>query len=286
MRAKLESQESFNILASTIELLELFWIHGSHIALEQPESAMSWSEPIVISWINRLGLHLTRVAQCAWVDPQDQLRKSWMIASSFPLPSLETQCTHDHPTFKGKRDHSGNFISQQTSCYPIRMANQIAHEASHLVTSSKEISTREDALSNLPVQSPMPHEGSTLPCADGGGIASNGDWTAPRGSDLFADLRRAWLLHGLQHDPVASINFEQWLSTDFIQNLRDITSNFFASHGLESQQTIPEGQPFSFDIYAPFRSAQKSTSLTLFRMVSCVGSKPQFQRVEHGSHQR
>ena len=213
-----------------------------------------------------------------------------MIASSFPLPSLETQCTHDHPTFKGKRDHSGNFISQQTSCYPIRMANQIAHEASHLVTSSKEISTWEDALSNLPVQSPMPHEGSTLPCADGGGIASNGDWTSPRGSDLFADLRRAWLLHGLQHevlknsDPLASINFEQWLSTDFIQNLRDITSNFFASHGLESQQTIPEGQPFLLTFMRQF--AVKSTSLTLFRMVSCVGSKPQFQRVEHGSHQR
>ena len=49
MRAKLEAQESFNILATTLELLELFWIHGSHIALEQPETAMSWSEPIVHS---------------------------------------------------------------------------------------------------------------------------------------------------------------------------------------------------------------------------------------------
>jgi len=70
MRAKLEAQESFNILAATLELLELFWIHGSHIALEQPETAMSWSEPIVQAWIQRLGLYLTRVAQCAWVEPK------------------------------------------------------------------------------------------------------------------------------------------------------------------------------------------------------------------------
>ncbi len=31
--ANLEARESFNILSATIELLELFWIHGSHIAL-------------------------------------------------------------------------------------------------------------------------------------------------------------------------------------------------------------------------------------------------------------
>ena len=260
MRAKLEAQESFNILATTIELLELFWIHGSHIALEQPETAMSWSEPIVISWIQRLGLYLTRVAQCAWVEPQDQLRKSWMIASSFPLPDLETQCTHHHPSFKGKRDQSGNFISQQTSCYPPRMTTQIAKSSSHLVTQKSEVSSWEKALDTLPAQSPMPNEGSSLSCADGGGISSNGDWTSPRGSDLFADLRRAWLLQGLEHqilrksNPDAPIDFEQWLPLDFIHNLRNITENFFASHGLESQKITSEGQPFVLHLLKNFAS--------------------------------
>ena len=258
MRAKLEAQESFNILATTIELLELFWIHGSHIALEQPETAMSWSEPIVISWIQRLGLYLTRVAQCAWVDPQDQLRKSWTIASSFPLPDLETQCTHQHPSFKGKRDQSGNFVSQQTACYPPRMTTQIAHSSSHFVTQKPEVSSWEQALERLPSQSPMPHEGSCLSCADGGGIASNGDWTSPRGSDIFADLRRAWLLQGLESqilrksNPDDPIDFEQWLPVDFVSNLRDITENFFASKGLESQQIPSEGQPFVLHLLKNF----------------------------------
>ena len=152
---------------------------------------MSWSEPIVIAWIQRLGLHLTRVAQCAWVEPQHQLKKSWMIASSFPLPELETQCTHQHPSFKGKRDVSGNFISQQTSCYPHRMTQHLAKSSSHLVTQKPEVGTWENALEKLPAQAPMPNEGSSLSCADGGGISSHGDWTSPKGSDVFSDLHRA-----------------------------------------------------------------------------------------------
>ena len=258
MRAKLEAQESFNILATTLELLELFWIHGSHIALEQPETAMSWSEPIVIAWIQRLGLYLTRVAQCAWVEPNEQLRKSWMIASSFPLPDLETQCSHQHPTFKGKRDSTGQFVSQQTSCYPPRMAQQIAKSSSHLVTHSNEVSTWDDALSSLPRLSPMPNEGGSLPCADGGGISSNGDWTSPRESDILADLRRAWLLQGLeqkvlkQTDPCSSIDFEHWLSGDFVKTLRSITDNFFRSHQLESNEITSEGQPFVLHLLQNF----------------------------------
>ena len=258
MRAKLEAQESFNILATTLELLELFWIHGSHIALEQPETAMSWSEPIVIAWIQRLGLYLTRVAQCAWVEPNEQLRKSWMIASSFPLPDLETQCSHQHPTFKGKRDSTGQFVSQQTSCYPPRMAQQIAKSSSHLVTHSNEVSTWDDALSSLPRLSPMPNEGSSLPCADGGWISSNGDWTSPRESDILADLRRAWLLQGLeqkvlkQTDPCSSTDFEHWLSGDFVKTLRSITDNFFRSHQLESNEITSEGQPFVLHLLQNF----------------------------------
>lgn len=273
MRAKLEAQESYNILAATIELLELFWIHGSHIALEQPETAMSWSEPIVIAWIQRLGLYLTRVAQCAWVEPQHQLKKSWMIASSFPLPELETQCTHQHPSFKGKRDVSGNFISQQTSCYPQRMTQQLAKSSSHLVTHKPEVSTWENALEKLPAQAPMPNEGSSLSCADGGGISSNGDWTSPRGSDVFSDLRRAWLLQGLEHqvlrktNPETTIDFEQWLTPDFISTLRNITDNFFSSHGLDSTPISSTGQPFVLHLLRNFATILDDPELALVTLL-------------------
>ena len=115
----LKVQDSHTILVNCVEALVVTYSSGGDGHLEQPTTAMSWSEPCVQQWLMTAACHCINLPACLYgADWQ----KSWMMASSLEnLTALAGVCTHGpyaHQPVAGVRDASGVFVSRATAEYP------------------------------------------------------------------------------------------------------------------------------------------------------------------------
>ena len=85
-------QDSHTMLSNCIQILMITCSAGGFGHLEQPTTAMSWSEPCVQQWILSASCSCVNFPACQFgADWQ----KSWMMASSFSdLQSLAGICQH------------------------------------------------------------------------------------------------------------------------------------------------------------------------------------------------
>ena len=145
--------------------------------LEQPTTAMSWSEPCVQQWILTASGCCINLPACAYGA---DLRKAWMRASSLnSLTDLGGLCEHGpqaHQQISGIRDSSGAFISRSTAEYPLQLAASFAEVVSHVLSHSHQ------GLSVEETHRPSPIKGlrdAPFSRQDGGGMPSLVDWSSP-----------------------------------------------------------------------------------------------------------
>ena len=117
----LKVQDSHTMLSNCIQALMVTYSSGGDGHLEQPTTAMSWSEPCVQQWLLTASCHCHCINLPACLYGADW-KKSWMMASSLEaLTSLSGVCDHGsqaHQSITGVRDTSGAFVSRITAEYP------------------------------------------------------------------------------------------------------------------------------------------------------------------------
>ena len=122
---------------------------------------------------------------------------------------------------------------------------------------------------------------------DGGGLASNADWSSPRQEDLLADLRGAFQKLALDADLLRQFQRNvstceaaaasgisppdevkrPWLSEDIAARARSILFSFLYKQGLKASDKIDEGQPFVLEAWEAVAKAAKDQDLSLFPLL-------------------
>ena len=158
--------------------------------MEQPTTAMSWSEPCVQQWLLAASCHCINLPACLYgADWQ----KSWMMASSLEaLTSLGGICEHGstaHQSITGIRDSSGGFVSRTTAEYPPLLAESFAQVIFPLLSHSNRDLAVTDSLRILPIKQ---LQDAPFPRQDGGGMPSMADWSSPSlgVEDIFRSIRQ------------------------------------------------------------------------------------------------
>lgn len=149
----LKVQDSHTILVNCIEALMITYSSGGDGHLEQPTTAMSWSEPCVQQWLMTAACHCINLPACNYgADWQ----KSWMMASSLEaLTSLAGMCNHGpcaHQSVAGVRNASGVFVSRATAEYPSMLASRFAEVVFPLLSHSNQDFSITDCLKILPIK--------------------------------------------------------------------------------------------------------------------------------------
>ena len=123
--------------------------------LEQPTTAMSWSEPCVQQWILQASCYCVNLPACLYGA---DWRKSWMMASSFAaMTSLGGTCEHGptaHQSKQGVRDASGEFKNRSTAEYPSALAASFAAVVFPILSQSQ---SRYDSGRCYPIDAPQTH---------------------------------------------------------------------------------------------------------------------------------
>ena len=185
----LRVQESNIMLERCIICIRLVSSSGGHGHLEQPSSAMSWQEPIVQQYLQQEACSCVSVAACGYGR---DWHKTWMLASTFSdIEQLAWACPHPkgtHQQIAGALSPEGHFLSRDTAQYPPLMAEKFAALILPLLTTNG----MSIALSNLDQYLPMKSLADPpFPRQDGGGFASQADWSAPHSyEDCFKTLRK------------------------------------------------------------------------------------------------
>ena len=146
-------QDSHTMLSNCVQALMVTYSSGGDGHLEQPTTAMSWSEPCVQQWLLTAACHCVNLPACLYgADWQ----KSWMMASSSEaLTSLGGTCDHGsqaHQSITGTRDASGAFISRTTAEYPQLLAARFAEVIFPLLSHSHQDLSVEDSVRCIPMK--------------------------------------------------------------------------------------------------------------------------------------
>ena len=177
------------MLSNCIQALMVTYASGGDGHLEQPTTAMSWSEPCVQQWLLTASCHCINLPACLYgADWQ----KSWMMASSLDaLTSLGGVCEHGpqaHQSIKGTRDASGAFASRKTAEYPHLLAESFAKTISPLLSHANRDLSVLESLQILPIKN---LQDAPFSRQDGGGMPSTADWSSPSMGveDIFRSIR-------------------------------------------------------------------------------------------------
>lgn len=203
---------SREIMLRTIHLLRLNHVHGGYSSLESPLSAMTWDEDFVKLACIEFLVETAIFSHCQTCEPgEEPWNKDWKFVSNIPgfsESSLQCQCLYRHPSFAGKRDHDGKFISSNTAQYPLRLVDRINKFFNLKIMSSttKSFQDMRSLLDTLPERAPL----RLTHIPDGGGLASSALWPLPFTSDVFLLLRKK--LEKLCYRP----NCIRWLHHIFI----------------------------------------------------------------------
>ena len=264
-------QESSTMLFRAVMCLQLVFLAGGHVHLEQPTNAMSWLEPFVQSFLQLISAFCVSVAACHFGRDWN---KSWMFACSFPpLKSLACSCEHSqgsHVQVQGQRDDQGQFLSRQTACYPESLAQAWATLVFPLCAGPRQDLRLDDLLTFLPVK---PRR--SLPCSleDGGGLPSQPDWSAPdrMAGDSLGTLRKDWLslvlckqLHKKFVAHFASGTPSQPFCEEELQPFRESLNSFLHQQHCAVDWSIREHQPFALKILSALSHIQHDPDVHLF----------------------
>ena len=111
--------QSREMLSRCISVCLATFRAGWHCTLEQPTNAMSWLEPVTQHFLATISADLVNVAAC---HHQMDVAKHWLLATSWrPLQQMASMCQHGrgaHPSFAGRKDSSGQYVSRLTARYP------------------------------------------------------------------------------------------------------------------------------------------------------------------------
>ena len=186
-------QTSYTMLSRCLTCLSLVHAAGGHVHLEQPPSAMSWLEPETKQFVKSIGIYCINLAACLYGK---DWHKSWMFASSFgDLRQLGGVCPHpygSHQTIVGQFNQAGDFLSKETACYPIALAQAFAARVAPLLSNHAGDIPWNQRQTVIPIKTPDAFPRSQ---EDGGGLFSQPDWSQSGRSvpDSFAALRKSWL---------------------------------------------------------------------------------------------
>ena len=186
-------QTSYIMLSRCLTCLSLIHAAGGHVHVEQPPSAMSWLEPETQQFVKSIGIHCINLAACQYGK---DWHKSWMFASSFgDLRKLAGTCPHpygSHQTILGKFNQAGDFLSNETACYPLALAQAFAASVAPLFSTHVGDISWDQRICVIPVKAPDAFPRSQ---EDGGGLYSQPDWSQSGriASDSFAELRKSWM---------------------------------------------------------------------------------------------
>ena len=255
-QARVES--SHLLMRRTVSVLHAVYQSGGHACLEQPRNSIVWAEPVVQSFLLDIAADLIQVPACKFGL---NLKKHWVLATSWrPLQQLQGVCEHEagfHPSFHGKRDADGTFLSRNTSVFPAQMCALYMRAIAPLFSGlpsdavASHVSWHE-ALASLP---PRPVDDFPVAQQDGGGIYSCPDWTSPPPgvSDVFRDMRNELMqffaTHGVfdrLRKHVAESSRQPLFNEAEVSAMRGFWESWFRSQGFSEEISwrVPEDQPY------------------------------------------
>ena len=267
----LKVQDSHAMLSHCIQALTVTYASGGDGHLEQPTTAMSWSEPCVQQWLLTASCHCINLPACLYgVDWQ----KSWMMASSLEaLTSLGGVCEHGsqaHQSITGTRDASGAFVSRKTAEYPPLLAESFATVISPLLSHSNRDLSVPESLRILPIKN---LQDAPFSRQDGGGMPSIADWSSPSVGveDIFRSIRHEVFqslldtgdfrilqkaFHEKQSDPPVPAHM--------VQRFQSILHEFLLKHDKTPNWSIPHDQPMHLYILQSLSEIMMDRDVHLF----------------------
>ena len=270
--AELEKvQTSATMLHRCVTCLQLIFLAGGHVHLEQPTNAMSWSEDFVQMFLKLISAHCISIAACAFGA---DWRKSWMYASSYPkLTALASQCSHGlhaHEAIHGLSESTRLFKSRATARYPPALASAFADLVRDLLSDASGDLSLDQAVTLIPSK---PRDSPPFGSEDGGGLPSVPDWSMANRipCDLFQPIRREWtnliLRLGLRKELIAHFargDKSPPFSDVTLDKFRSILNDFLQQHGIAPDWTIREHQPMALRILHSLHQIQHDPDLSLF----------------------
>ncbi len=251
----LKVQDSHTMLSNCVQALMVTYSSGGDGHLEQPTTAMSWSEQCVQQWLLTASCHCINLPACLYgADWQ----KSWMMASSLEaLTSLSGVCEHGskaHQSITGIRDSSGGFVGRTTAEYPPLLAESFAKVIFPFLSHSNRDLNVTDSLRILPIKQ---LQDAPFARQDGGGMPSMADWSSPLVGveDIFRSIRQEVFqslmdtgdfrilqkaFHEKQSDPP--------FPAHMVQKFQSMLQEFLLKHDKSPNWSIPHDQPMHWYI--------------------------------------
>eukprot|EP00435_Cladocopium_sp_Y103_P059010 s698_g21.t1 len=266
----LRVQESNLMLERCIVCLRLVISSGGHSHLEQPPSAMSWQEPAVQQYISQESCLCISVAACGYGR---DWHKSWMLASTFrALGALACQCSHpygSHQQIAGALSSSGHYLSRDTAEYPEQLATSFAQLVCPLLTTNSLDLDLSQAVQFLPIKLVRDPPFSRQ---DGGGFASQADWSASHSfEDCFQVLRKNFFHQIMQNrlDQVLLRAFSERqdkppFEMEQLIPFRRFLDEFLLAQGLTPDWTVPPDQQLCLYILQQLCQCMQDPDTSLF----------------------
>eukprot|EP00438_Fugacium_kawagutii_P005241 Skav220659 [mRNA] locus=scaffold2604:21832:27884:+ [translate_table: standard] len=266
----LQVQESFLMLSRSVMCIRLTHSSGNHGHLEQPLSAMSWSEPVVQDYIIDCSCTCSVIAAC---QVGKDWSKAWLFAGTNPLwEQLAKPCPHPpftHQNIAGVRTAAGTYLSRETAEYPPALANAFADTFSSLFSKHAHRVTWDHMESILPVKS---LDAPPFARQDGGGI-SFADWSAPPAgsSDLFGSLRKSWMnliiSQRLDKQVLAHFSLQKEhapFDSSQLEPFRICLEEFLTAHNATVDWSIAPDQPMHLSILQSLSTLMHDPDQALF----------------------
>ena len=265
-------QDSHTMLFSCTQALVTS--SGSDGHLEQPTTAMSWSEPCVQQWLLTASCHCINLPACLYYA---DWRKAWMMASSLEaLASLSGVCEHGpqaHQPLNGIRDSSGAFISRNTAEYPPSLAAAFAKVVIPLLSNSHRDLKLEDTMQLIPIKQ---LQAAPFSRQDGGGMPSIADWSSPPcgTEDIFKNIRQEVFqpllssgefrfLQKAFREKQSDPPFPEWL----VKKFQNLLHNFLLEHDKTQNWNIPPDQPMHLYILQSLSETMMDPDIQLFEFL-------------------
>ncbi len=269
-------QDSNLMLTRCVQLATLTFSGGGHSHAEQPPSAMSWQEPVVQQFLTTCHCSCVVVAACTFGR---SWYKSWLFATTLcDLSHLGCICDHppgSHDNIAGVRAASREYISRQTAEYPEPLCQALSQYIAPVVSKSKLDLSISDVEASLPIK---PNDSPPFARQDGGGLPSQGDWSAPPDDavDIFRTLRHNWMSHIIQRklDRKLLACFSKQdpnppFSDDDLIPFRRWLVEFLEAQGVQVDWRIPDDQPMYLHILHALQKLMQDKDTSLFPYLIC-----------------
>ena len=265
---------SSQLMSRAAELAHATFKAGGHYTFENPANSMLWDEPAVRLLLQKSSADVIIVSACAYGW---DIYKRWAFASTFrDMQQLAADCRHpsgSHAQVAGVMDSSGGFISQQTSEFPVPLAEKYVSSALPLFRTSDHPAdiSLEQLLQLLPTKGqfdpPFAHQ-------DGAGIFSVPDWSFPPSGavDKLGQVRQALMsrLFAMKaplrlREHVASKAEQPLFSDQEVSEFRAIFQEFLeASSGKKVDWSVKPHQPYALHALSQLSEVLDDPDTSLF----------------------